>query len=97
MKTYPRFDSHASVACFSCNAAIGRTEKPLDFGFPNGRYGVYCADCRMRTYYDTDDKSITFNREGNPEICSCGCTVPYEQWPIEYEGCYPHCPECGMV
>jgi hypothetical protein len=97
-KTFPKFEAHNSVSCFHCDATIGQTEKPLFYGFPNGAYGMWCKACNWRTYYDTADKSIKFDKKGDPltPTCSCGCVTPYAQW-LENESGYKECPECRGV
>ena len=97
-KTFPKFESHASVCCFHCHAPIGKTEKPLFYGFPAGAYGLWCEACKWRTYYDTEDKTVKFDKKGDPltPTCSCGCVVPYDQW-LENESGYKECPDCRMV
>ena len=95
---YPKFDNHSGVHCFHCAAHIGH-ESPINYDFPKGRYGMWCKACCLRTYYDTDDKSIKFNHIGDPikPTCSCGCTVPYGDWPYEEYSGFHMCPDCGMV
>jgi hypothetical protein len=91
------YASHNDVVCFDCSAHIGGKDKPLFYGFPKGAYGVYCADCHMRTYYDTDDKSIAFDRIGNPiePSCSCGCTIPKDKW--DTSSGWARCPDCQYI
>lgn len=95
---YPKFDTHSDAHCFHCDAHIGQTEKPINYGFFRGKYGMWCDSCKLRTYYDTDDKSIKFNHMGDPlkPTCSCGCTTPYCEWPENYSG-YKECPDCKGV
>jgi len=94
--TYPKFDTHAAATCFHCAAPIGH-EKPLFYGFPAGAYGIWCDTCKLRTYYDTPDKSVKFDVKGDPltPTCGCGCTTPRNQWGAR-DG-WPECPDCGMV
>ena len=95
-KVFPKFDTHAAAHCFHCGQSIGH-EKPLFYGFPAGAYGIWCDTCKLRTYYDTPDKSVKFDAKGDPlaQTCPCGCTAPRDQWAAEYS--YPQCPDCGMV
>ena len=95
---FPKFNTHLETHCFHCETPIGQTEKPLFYGFPRGAYGMWCGICKMRTYYDTDDKSIKFDKKGDPlkPTCSCGCITPYDQWIENYSG-YRECPECKGV
>jgi hypothetical protein len=95
---YPKFDNHCAVHCFHCAAHIGH-ESPQNYGFPNGQYGMWCEACKLRTYYDTIDKSIKFDHMGYPikPTCPCGCTVPYGDWPYEEYSGYHMCPDCKMV
>lgn len=94
---FPHYASHSDAHCFDCSKPIGKTEKPLFYGFPRGAYGIYCADCRMRTYYDTDDKSIKFDAKGDPlaQSCECGCTVPRDRWDTSWG--WPRCPDCQYI
>lgn len=96
-KSYPLFSSHLAALCFHCDAHIGDKGNPINYGFPKGRYGSWCNDCHLRTYYDTDDKSLKFDKKGDvlPQTCSCGCTVPRDEWKTEYS--YPQCPDCAMI
>lgn len=95
-KNFLEYAKHADVKCFDCDASLG-TEKPIFYGFPRGAYGLYCADCRMRTYYDTEDKSLSFNKMGDvvAPTCGCGCTTPREQW--DCSSGWPRCPVCEYV
>ena len=97
-KTFPKFDNHKIVKCFHCEAAIGEFNKPLFYGFPRGAYGMWCEACKWRTFYDTNDVSVKFDKKGDPltPTCSCGCVTPYDQW-LENESGYKECPDCRMV
>ncbi len=96
-KTFPKFEAHAAARCFHCDAAIGQTGKPLFYGFPAGAYGMWCDACHWRTYYDTDDTSVKFDKKGDPltPTCSCGCTVPVANWDTS-DG-WPRCPDCQFI
>jgi hypothetical protein len=98
-KTYPKFNKHSAVTCFDCAAPIGKQGKPLRYGFPRGAYGMWCEACKWRTYYDTTDKSVHFDKKGDPidTVCSCGCNVPYGDWPVQDYSGFHMCPDCGMV
>lgn len=93
---YPKYEKHAAVDCFHCAAPIGH-EKPLFYGFPAGAYGLWCDNCKLRTYYDTTDVSIRFDAKGDPlaAACDCGCTVPKDQW--DNSDGWPRCPECQYI
>lgn len=95
--TFQNYATHNDVECFDCAKPIGKTEKPLFYGFPRGAYGVYCADCRMRTYYDTNDKSIKFDAKGDPleQTCFCGCTIPRDKW--DTLSGWVRCPDCQYI
>jgi hypothetical protein len=97
-KAFPKFEKHSCVECFCCNAHIGH-EIPQNYGFAKGSFGMWCDRCKFRTYYDTDDQSIKFDRMGYPlkPTCSCGCTIPYGDWPYEEYSGFHMCPNCGMV
>ena len=94
---YPKFEKHSNATCFHCSASIGH-ETPINYGFPKGKYGIWCENCKLRTYYDTDDNTLKFDRKGDvlKPVCSCGCTTPYNEW-IENESGYKECPDCKMV
>lgn len=94
---YPKFDNHSDVHCFHCNAHIGH-EVPQNYGFPSGAYGMWCEACKLRTYYDTKDQSVKFDKLGYilKPSCACGCVTPYNQWIENYSG-YRECPECKGV
>jgi len=98
-KAFPKFDKHVNATCFHCVAPIGIQGRPLFYGFPRGAYGMWCGACAWRTYYDTPDTSIKFDKKGDPidPICSCGCAVPYADWPTQDYSGYKSCPDCGMV
>ena len=93
---FPKFDTHAAVDCFHCDAPIGH-EKPLFYGFPRGAYGMWCNTCKLRTYYDTADTSIKFDAKGDPlpATCDCGCTIPRDLWD-DSDG-WPRCPDCQYI
>jgi len=95
-KHYANFDTHAAAECFHCADPIGHG-KPLFYGFPAGAYGMWCDTCKLRTYYDTADKSIKFDTKGDPlpTTCNCGCTTPREQWDTS-DG-WPRCPDCQYI
>ena len=96
-KPFPKFKSHLSTICFHCENAIDKKEKPINYGFPYGQFGIWCDLCKLRTYYDTPDQSIKFNAMGDPllQTCSCGCTTPRNEWLTEYQ--WPQCPNCAMI
>jgi hypothetical protein len=96
-KTFPKFEAHAAARCFHCDAAIGQTGRPLFYGFPAGAYGMWCDACKWRTYYDTTDASIKFDKKGDPlePTCSCGCTTPVANWDTS-DG-WPRCPDCQFI
>jgi hypothetical protein len=96
-KAFPKFEKHSSVECFHCNAHIGH-EIPQNYGFFKGQYGMWCKTCNWRTYYDTEDKSIKFDKQGYQlkPTCACGCVTPYSEW-LENESGYKECPICRMV
>jgi len=93
---FPQFDTHAAVDCFHCDAPIGH-EKPINYGFPRGAYGMWCNTCKLRTYYDTPDTSIKFDAKGDslPVTCDCGCTTPRDLWDTS-DG-WPRCPDCQYI
>ena len=93
---YPQYEKHSSVNCFHCNESIGH-EKPLFYGFPRGAYGMWCDICKLRSYYDTTDKSVKFDAKGDPleKTCDCGCTVPKNLWD-DSDG-WPRCPDCQYI
>ena len=93
---YPQFDTHTVVDCFHCDAPIGH-EKPLFYGFARGAYGMWCEKCKLRTYYDTGDKSVKFDKKGDPlaTTCDCGCTIPRANWD-DSDG-WPRCPDCEYI
>ena len=99
---YPIFTRHLDVTCFHCDMPIGidpERMQPIHYGFPRGAYGMWCESCKLRTYYDTDDKTVSFDAKGDPlpPTCSCGCTVPQSQWDDDQGHGWPRCPDCGMV
>ena len=96
-KTFPKFEAHAAARCFHCDAAIGQAGKPLFYGFPRGAYGLWCQACKWRTYYDTPDTSVKFDKKGDPlaPTCSCGCTTPRAAWDTS-DG-WPRCPDCQFI
>jgi hypothetical protein len=98
-KAFPKFDKHVNATCFHCAAFIGKQDKPLFYGFPRGAYGMWCHACNWRTYYDTPDATVKFDAKGDPidSTCSCGCVVPYADWPVQDYSGYQSCPDCGMV
>jgi hypothetical protein len=93
---FPKFDTHAAVDCFHCDAPIGH-EKPINYGFARGAYGMWCNTCKLRTYYDTPDTSIKFDKKGDPlpATCECGCTTPRDQW--DSSDGWPRCPQCQYI
>lgn len=102
--TFPLFTRHIDVTCFHCGVPIGSDNPltlslnhPIKYGFPKGTYGMWCDTCKLRTYYDTPDGSISFDSKGNviETTCSCGCTVPQELW--DSSSGWPRCPECDIV
>jgi hypothetical protein len=100
---FPKFDTHKAVHCFHCNDHIGNPaiagyEYPINYGFPRGAFGVWCDRCKLRTYYDTPDKSIKFDKKGDriEPACLCGCIVDYSQWKTNESG-WKECPDCQMV
>jgi len=102
MKTFHTFPTHNDVTCFHCNDPIGQPnhpgyEGPLNYGFPKGQFGMWCARCVWRTYYDTPDQSIKFDAKGDRLIptCSCGCTTPKNLWEVSMG--WPRCPDCEYV
>ena len=102
-KLFTKFDTHKLVHCFHCDSHIGEPttkgfEWPINYDFPIGQYGLWCDKCKLRTYYDTDDKSIKFDKIGDriKPSCSCGCVVEYSKWDINESG-YKQCPDCKMV
>ena len=58
--SFPLFSSHLSVLCFHCETHIGDKGTPINYGFPRGKYGSWCNDCKLRTYYDTMHKFPKF-------------------------------------
>ncbi len=80
-KAFPTVDKHADCVCFNC---AGFLTVPQNYGFPvgRGRFGAYCSDCRVRTYYDTEQPLCGF----------CGSTAE----PVN-EGGYSFCPDCKGV
>lgn len=94
---FPKFEKHSNATCFHCGASIGH-ESPINYDFPRGQFGIWCDNCKLRTYYDTDDNTLKFDRIGDvlKPVCSCGCTAPYNEW-LENESGYKECPECRGV
>ena len=81
-KDFPTVVAHSDCRCFSCEGAL---TNPQNFGFPigRGRFGAYCTDCRVRTYYDTAQNLCGF----------CGSTAD----PVDEGSGYPFCPDCKGV
>jgi hypothetical protein len=81
-KEFPTVGAHSDCRCFSCE---GELTNPQNFGFPigRGRFGAYCTDCRVRTYYDTAQNLCGF----------CGSTAD----PVDEGLGYPFCPDCKGV
>jgi hypothetical protein len=81
-KEFPTVSAHSDCRCFSCEGAL---TNPQNFGFAigRGRFGAYCADCRVRTYYDTAQNLCGF----------CGSTAE----PVDEGLGYPFCPDCKGV
>jgi hypothetical protein len=81
-KDFPTVGAHSDCRCFSCEGAL---TNPQNFGYSigRGRFGAYCADCRVRTYYDTAQNLCGF----------CGSTAE----PVDEGLGYPFCPDCKGV
>lgn len=81
-QSYPSYRQHGDIDCFHCGDVINSKYENTEY--PDGKYRVFCGDCKHFTFYDIVS-------------CECGCDVPYNEWEGDYPGAYPRCPKCQYV
>ena len=72
--TFPIFQNHESVTCFSCHTVIEEKAKVSEHGPKHGEYVKQCKNCGMYTWYDINPNALTGAQVAALGWCDIGLT-----------------------